>query len=161
MGNYERVHEEVMLFDLVMKAGGESSMWGLAILCGFVATLVGSGYWMAKKGYAPLRPKMGLTWVMVLAFLVVALSVGTVFAAESGSGAPASESLGLGLIGAALATGLACIGAGIGVAFVGAAALGVVGEKPALFGTTLIYIGLAEGIAIYGIVISLFILNRI
>jgi V/A-type H+-transporting ATPase subunit K len=64
-------------------------------------------------------------------------------------------------MGAALSTGLACIGAGIGVAFVGAAALGVVGEKPALFGTTLIYMGLAEGIAIYGLVISLFILGRV
>jgi V/A-type H+-transporting ATPase subunit K len=36
-----------------------------------------------------------------------------------------------------------------------------VAEKPAMFGRTLIFVGLAEGIAIYGIVISLFIMNRL
>ena len=67
----------------------------------------------------------------------------------------------MGFIGAVLSTDLTCVGTSIGVAFVGAAALGVVGEKPSMFGTTLIYIGLAEGIAIYGLVISLFILGKI
>jgi len=62
------------------------------------------------------------------------------------------------MIAAALSTGLACIGAGIAVGFVGAAALGVVGEKPDLLGKTLIYEGLAEGIAIYGMLISILIL---
>jgi V/A-type H+-transporting ATPase subunit K len=99
---------------------------------------------------------------MTFAFLTLAASATAVFAAEAPEAASAvSNGLGLGLVGAALSTGLACIVAGIGVAFVGAAALGVVSEKPALFGTTLIYIGLAEGIAIYGLVISLFILGRL
>jgi V/A-type H+-transporting ATPase subunit K len=96
---------------------------------------------------------------MLLAFLVLGFSAAA-FAADTPETAVGGGA-GLGLIGAALSTGLACIGAGIGVAFVGAAALGVVGEKPALFGTTLIYMGLAEGIAIYGLVISLFILGKI
>jgi V/A-type H+-transporting ATPase subunit K len=99
---------------------------------------------------------------MLLSFVVLVLSSTVALAAEtSGDAAPLSSAAGLGFIGAALSTGLACVGAGIGVAFVGAAALGVVGEKPSFFGTTLIYIGLAEGIAIYGLVISLFILGRI
>jgi len=138
-------------------------MLGLTVLCGSVAVLLGAGFWMVKNGYAPRYPKRTLVLVTILMCVMVICSITSVFAAES-SPEPAgamSGATGLGLIGAALSTGLACVGAGIGVAFVGAAALGVVGEKPALFGTTLIYIGLAEGIAIYGLVISLFILNRV
>ena len=64
-------------------------------------------------------------------------------------------------LGASLSTGLACIGAGVAVGGVGAAALGVVSEKPDMLGMTLIYLGLAEGIAIYGVIISLLVLGRV
>jgi len=62
-------------------------------------------------------------------------------------------------MGAALATGLACIGAGIAVGIAGAAAIGGITEKPEILGRTLIFVGLAEGIAIYGLIISFMILN--
>jgi V/A-type H+-transporting ATPase subunit K len=62
---------------------------------------------------------------------------------------------------AAVATGLAAIGAGIAVAVVGAAALGAMSEKPELAGRTLIFVGLAEGIAIYGLIIAIMILGRV
>ena len=52
-------------------------------------------------------------------------------------------------------------GAGLAVASVGSAALGLVGEKPEMLGTTLIYLGLSEGIAIYGVIVSLLILGRV
>jgi V/A-type H+-transporting ATPase subunit K len=122
---------------------------------------IGGGFLMARSGRVPRNPKAVLSAAMVLAFLILGFSVTATFAAEGSEAAAAGSANGLGLLGAALSTGLACIGAGIGVAFVGSAALGVVGEKPSLFGTTLIYMGLAEGIAIYGLVISLFILNRV
>ncbi len=61
---------------------------------------------------------------------------------------------------AALSTGLACIGAGIAVGNAGAAAIGATAEKPESFGRALIFVGLAEGIAIYGLVISFLILGR-
>jgi V/A-type H+-transporting ATPase subunit K len=61
---------------------------------------------------------------------------------------------------AALATGLACIGAGIAVGLVGAAATGAVAEKPETFGRVLIFVGLAEGIAIYGLIISFMVITR-
>lgn len=61
---------------------------------------------------------------------------------------------------AGLSTGLACIGAGIAVASSGAAAVGAIAEKPESFGRALIFVGLAEGIAIYGLIISFMILNR-
>ena len=66
-----------------------------------------------------------------------------------------------GLIGAALATGLSSLGAGLAVAKVGTAAVGALAEKPELFGRLLIFIGLAEGIAIYGLIVSILILNRL
>lgn len=68
---------------------------------------------------------------------------------------------GLGMIAVALATGLACIGAGIAVATVGASAVGAISENPKLLGKTIIFAGLAEGIAIYGLIISIMILNKI
>lgn len=61
---------------------------------------------------------------------------------------------------AALATGLACIGGGIAVGGSGAAAIGATAEKPETFGRSLLFVGLAEGIAIYGLVLSFIILGR-
>ncbi len=62
---------------------------------------------------------------------------------------------------AALATGLSSIGAGIAVAQVGAAAVAAISEKPELFGRVLIILGLAEGIAIYGLIISFVIIAAV
>ena len=67
----------------------------------------------------------------------------------------------MGLLAAALATGLACIGAGIAVAVVASSAIGAISENPSLLGKTIIFAGLAEGIAIYGLIISIMILNKI
>ncbi len=72
-----------------------------------------------------------------------------------------SVGLGLALLGAGLPTALAAFGAGLAVGPVGAAALAVISEKPEMFGRTLIYLGLAEGIAIYGLVITILLLGKI
>ncbi len=84
-------------------------------------------------------------------------------AAGAASGAPslAPEAWSFGLVGAALATGLSSLGAGFAVAKVGTAAIGALAEKPELFGRLLIFVGLAEGIAIYGLIVSILILNRL
>jgi V/A-type H+-transporting ATPase subunit K len=89
----------------------------------------------------------------------LALFAGSAAAAEAGAALGAGA--GMGFIGAAVSTGLACLGAGIAVAVVGAAALGIIGEKPEMLGTTLIYLGLAEGIAIYGVIVALLILGKL
>ncbi|MEJ2180896.1 MAG: ATP synthase subunit C [Gammaproteobacteria bacterium] len=62
---------------------------------------------------------------------------------------------------AALATGLSSLGAGFAVASVGSAAIGALTEKPELLGRVLIMVGLAEGIAIYGLIVSILILNEL
>lgn len=66
-----------------------------------------------------------------------------------------------GMIAAALAAGISAIGAAYAVAQVGSAAVGAIAEKPELFGRALILVGLAEGIAIYGLIVAILILNRI
>ena len=81
-------------------------------------------------------------------------------AATGGSG-EISIGLGLGIIGVGIPTALSTIGAGIAVGPIGAASLAVLAEKPEIFGRTLIYLGLAEGIAIYGLVMSSLLLDRI
>lgn len=66
-----------------------------------------------------------------------------------------------GFLAAAISTGLSALGAGIAVSNVGSAAIGAMAEKPEILGRTLIVIGLAEGIAIYGLIVSILILNQI
>ena len=75
--------------------------------------------------------------------------------------AVANNAAGLGYIAAAISTGLATIGAGYAVGSVGSSALGAVSENPKILGKTLIFVGLAEGIAIYGLIISILILGRL
>ena len=65
---------------------------------------------------------------------------------------------GMKYLGAALSTGLACVGAGIAVSSSASAALGAISEDPQIMGKSLIFVALAEGIALYGLIISLLIL---
>ncbi len=61
---------------------------------------------------------------------------------------------------AGIAVGLGSVGAAYAVGTTGSAAVGAVAEKPEVFGRALIFVGLAEGIAIYGLIIAFIILNR-
>ncbi len=81
--------------------------------------------------------------------------------AAVGSDAGISVGMGLAFIGIALPTAFSTVGAGIAVGPIGAASLAAVSEKPEMFGRTLVYLGLAEGIAIYGLVLSILLLNRV
>jgi V/A-type H+-transporting ATPase subunit K len=85
------------------------------------------------------------------------------FAAAPAAAGAAGDgtALGWGYLAAALATAASAIGAGIAVASVGTAAVGAITEKPELLGRMLILVGLAEGIAIYGLIVSILILDRL
>lgn len=85
-----------------------------------------------------------------------ALAAGTE-AAASGSGL----ATGMGYIAAALVTGLSCIGGGIAVASAASAALGAISEDQSILGKSLIFVGLAEGVALYGLIISFMILGQL
>lgn len=66
-----------------------------------------------------------------------------------------------GLISAAASTAIGAMAAAYAVSHVGAAALGAMGERPEVAGRALIFVGLAEGIAIYGLIVSIMILGRL
>jgi V/A-type H+-transporting ATPase subunit K len=133
-----------------------------------VATLV-AGVWMTlKPRQLPASwLKGGMLANLVLFGLglagVMLLGVQDVLAAEPAAAAAGEISIGQGLalLGIGLPTGLAAIGAAIAMGPIGSAALAVIAEKPEMFGRTLIYIGLAEGIAIYGLVMSILLLGKI
>lgn len=112
------------------------------------------------------RPAMG---TQLLAFVgaqlgLLILGINEAFAQPEAAAEIVTEistGMGLAIIGAGIPTGLSTIGAGIAVGPIGAASLAAITEKPETLGRTLIYLGLAEGIAIYGLVISILLLNRI
>ena len=138
-------------------------MFGLAMCCGTVATMIGLGYFMQRRGFKGGRAfyLSGLGISSLLVFTGAALSLTMHPAFAEATAAPLGTGAGMGFIAAAVSTGLACLGAGLAVASGGSAALGLVGEKPEMLGTTLIYLGLSEGIAIYGVIVSLLILGRV
>ena len=75
--------------------------------------------------------------------------------------ASSSLSTGLGYLAAALVTGLSCIGGGIAVASAASAALGAISEDSSVLGKSLIFVGLAEGVCLYGLIISFMILGKL
>jgi V/A-type H+-transporting ATPase subunit K len=92
----------------------------------------------------------------------IALVLAAPALAAEGAAAPVDPGvLRWGFAAAAVSAGLAALGAGYAVAQVGTAALGALAEKPELFGRVLVMVGLAEGIAIYGLIVSILILNRL
>ncbi|MFH1314476.1 MAG: ATP synthase subunit C [Candidatus Eisenbacteria bacterium] len=108
--------------------------------------------------------------IIMISFAIVVLAVLSIFTvtiarAQAGQGQVVrttdSSTAGWAFLAAAVSTGLGCVGAGIAVAYVGAAAVGAVGEKPEVAGRTLIFVGLAEGIAIYGLIIAIMILGKV
>ena len=82
-------------------------------------------------------------------------------AAESTESSAKDNSKGLGLLAAGLVTGLAGIGGGIAVAAGAPAAIAATSEDPKAFGKALIFVALGESIALYGVVISILILNKV
>lgn len=98
---------------------------------------------------------------MIAVGMIISAAFGkNVFAEVAGAAAGAGLTLGDGFkyLAASLSTGLATIGTGVAVGSVGSAAIGAVTEDSSILGKTLIFVGMAEGIAIYGMIISILIL---
>jgi V/A-type H+-transporting ATPase subunit K len=98
--------------------------------------------------------------ILLLVLGIVAWSGNSL--AEPAAAEPVAGAMGAwGAMAAAVAVGLGSLGAAIAVAVVGSAAMGAMSEKPELGGRALIFLGLAEGIAIYGLIIAIMILGKI
>ena len=122
-------------------------------------------------GNSPKRAsRVNFVTFAVLVALVAVLSVG-VFAENASETEPVDEtaqtetdngmSKGLGLLAAALVTGLAGIGGGLAVAAGAPAAIAATSEDPKSFGKSIIFVALGESIALYGVVISILILQKV
>jgi V/A-type H+/Na+-transporting ATPase subunit K len=144
--------------------------WLIALMGLSVAATIAAGVWLEMKPRrlpSPQWLKGGVLGNFLVFGLAMAgfmfLGVQDVMAQEAVAtgGSGISMAVGLALIGIGLPTGLAAIGAGIALGPVGAASLAVIAEKPEMFGRTLIYMGLAEGIAIYGLVMSILLLGKL
>ena len=94
-----------------------------------------------------------------MVFAGVVMFSGNAQAAEAGAGA--ASGAGMGYLSAALSTGLSCLGGGIAVSASASAALGAISEDSSILGKSLIFVGLAEGVCLYGLIISFMILGKL
>ena len=105
---------------------------------------------------------LGATLTLLIATTGLVVATGSAWAAETTAIATVDpEVLRWGLLAGALAASVSALAAGYAVAQVGTAAVGVLAEKPELIGRVLILVGLAEGIAIYGLIVAILIFNRL
>ena len=125
----------------------------LSILVPFGAYFIGSK--SAASGKKALGANIFSFFTVLIVGAVYMLSATNVSAA-----AGTSNVEGLAYLAAAIVTGLATIGAGIAVAAASSAALGAISEDPKVMGKALIFVALAEGIALYGLLVSFTILGK-
>jgi V/A-type H+-transporting ATPase subunit K len=139
----------------------------LLILLLFSASIIApvAYFYSPKKILPPKRGKLALVINLVSFSAVFLLSTILIFTGQVYAQAPATEAgelaLAAAFIGAALVTGLGAIGTGIAVSNTAAAAIGAISENENNFGKAMIFVAMAEGIAIYGLLIAFMILGRV
>jgi V/A-type H+-transporting ATPase subunit K len=143
--------------------------WMIVLVAGLVPMVPAMVFFLRRRHPTPASTARGLVlglngFNVILGLMAVGIGIvwlaspTTVLAA--GPDAQQTPSDPYAALAAAISTGLAAIGAGVAVASTGSAAVGTIAEKPESFGRALIFVGLAEGIAIYGLIISFMILNQ-
>ena len=141
--------------------------WFLALPV-LVAVFAATHLLLRHRGRDALRVLVALDVVVLVAALVVlvitatsgpgaAESAGVVTAAQA---AAAESENGAALLGAAIAVAGSSLGAAFAVAYTGAAALAAMSERPEIFGRAMVIVGLAEGIAIYGLIVAIILIGR-
>ncbi len=119
--------------------------------------------WRRRSGHAMRTLAVAGSLLAVLSLAVVCLVVFTAGPASAATPIAASATgsvNGAALIGAAIAVAGSSIGAAIAVAYTGAAALAAMSERPEIFGRAMVIVGLAEGIAIYGLIVSIILIGK-
>ena len=130
-----------------------------ALITGFAVSLM----LLRRRGRLAVRLFWTVNAVVLMAGVVVlvqALTAGRAVADTADAAGAASGSNWAALLGAAIAVAGSSIGAAIAVAYTGAAALAALSERPELFGRAMVIVGLAEGIAIYGLVVAVILIQR-
>ena len=131
-----------------------------------VVFIIGSVYYayktVALKKYSRKRAVTRQIAAFVLVGIMCVLGSLAVSAADGDAeAAKAGGDMGLSMIAAALATGLSGIGGGIAVGNAAPAAIGATSEDPKAFGKALIFVALGEGVALYGLLVSILIINKV
>ena len=101
-----------------------------------------------------------LTGAVALLIVIVTADWGFAAGRPDASATQTVQANGSALLGAAIAVAGSAIGAGIAVAYTGAAALAAMSERPELFGRAMVVVGLAEGIAIYGLIVAIILVGE-
>lgn len=118
----------------------------------------------SKKRYQRTLAFNGLLFFGLMVFTGILMFSGNAFAAEPAAQAQAATgglATGLGYLAAGLSIGLSCVGGGIAVASAASAALGAISEDSSILGKSLIFVGLAEGVCLYGLIIAFMILGKL
>lgn len=138
----------------------------------FVLGVIAVGFYLDRN---PLQPAHARRWTAptllggILGFLLLQIGATVLGLQEAlastgealANGNGVSMAHALAIVGIGIPTAVSTVAAAMAVGPIGAAALATVAEKPELFGRTLVYLGLAEGIAIYGLVLSILLLDKI
>ena len=120
-------------------------------------------YLIGEKNRGRYKTTIGLSAFSFFGTMLIAAAVMLTGQSpvQAAAGPDAGLATGMGYIAAALVTGLSCIGGGIAVASAASAALGAISEDQSILGKSLIFVGLAEGVALYGLIISFMILGQL
>ena len=114
-----------------------------------------------RRGKAALVANL-IAFISAFILATVLVFTGRVYGnAEAGLQEASDLATAAAFLGAALVTGLGAIGTGIAVSNTAAAAIGAISENENNFGKSMIFVAMAEGIAIYGLLISFMILGRV
>ncbi len=127
---------------------------------------VGGG--LTARALLRRSPRVGVRWLMRVNITIAGASAvalllmlaGVVDPAQAATTAAASRSSGDAFLGAGIAVAGSTIGAGVAVSYTGSAALAAIAEKPEMLGRALVIVGLAEGIAIYGLIVAIILIGK-
>ena len=117
-----------------------------------------------EKTRGRYKTALGVNALLFFGTLITAsvlMFSGQAYAAGEAAESAVNSAAGMGYIAAALSTGLSGIGGGIAVSAAASAALGAISEDSTIFGKSLIFAGLAEGVCLYGLIISFMILGKL
>lgn len=132
-----------------------------ALICSIIVPF--GYYFLGEKSKARYKTSLTINCLSFFGILLVASVVmlaGT-SSVQAADAAGSGLATGLGYLSAALVTSVSGIGSGIAVASSASAALGAISEDGSLFGKSIIFVAMAEGIALYGLIISFMILGKL
>ncbi len=143
--------------------------WLIGAMTLLIIGIIVTGMLMELRPERDLRtwfkPTLGTNLLLFVVAQATLIFLGIEEAMASPAIAEAGKDISIGMavafIGVGIPTAISTLAAAYAVGSIGAASLAVLAERPEVFGRTLIYLGLAEGIAIYGLVISILLLDKL